>query len=274
MLEQTYPNIEIIVYDDCSTDNSLEILSRYDSKITVIVSEINAGRVFEGTNRMIEQARGKYIYTYDSDDWLEPNTIEESEKILESDPKIDYVYSAAYVHYDDGRCTEIWPVRDYTVAEAVRETFQRQGSGVIATKGLFRASFLKKHGYIQYLGSDVDTVSFLHYLKHGLRTKALNVPLRHYRVHSSSHTRYVALRVKAINSILRYIVANFDPRIYLPEMPENMRPKYLNRFFLEVADNYLNNRLPAFVAHHVTREEMLHCCAPLFESARIYSKGA
>ena len=79
MLSQTHRNLEIIVYDDCSTDESGDVLNRYADRIKIIRSDMNSGRVLEGTNRMIEEAKGKYIYFYDADDWLEPDTIAESE---------------------------------------------------------------------------------------------------------------------------------------------------------------------------------------------------
>ena len=61
MLSQTHRNLEIIVYDDCSTDESGDVLNRYTDRIKIIRSDMNSGRVLEGTNRMIEEAKGKYI---------------------------------------------------------------------------------------------------------------------------------------------------------------------------------------------------------------------
>mgnify|MGYP000943024946 FL=1 len=276
MLNQTHPSVEVIVCDDCSTDNSREILDGYKGRIRTILADSNSGRVLEGTNRMIQEARGKYIYMYDSDDWLEPETIAESVKLIELDPRIDYVYSGCYVHYEDGRPTETWPANEYkTAEEAVRETFLRQGSGVISTKGLCKATFLKKHGYIQYLGSDVDTINMLHYLRNGLKTKAINKPYRHYRVHKASHTHAIELRIRAINAVLRYIVAHFDAKVYMPRDCSVPRSEYLRVYFLNVVGQFLNNKLPGFIKMRaMPREEVLRYCAPLFESARIYAKGA
>ncbi|HNW47956.1 MAG TPA: glycosyltransferase family 2 protein [Thermotogota bacterium] len=275
MLNQTYPNIEVIVYDDCSTDESGETLNRYAGRIKMIRSDINNGRVLEGTNRMIEEANGKYIYLYDADDWLEPNAIEESVKTLESDPSIDYVYSGCYVHYEDGRPSEVWGVEDYDQLQAVRTTFERHGSSVVSSKGLMKTRFVKQHRYIQHLGCDVDTINVLHYLKHGLHIKALNKPLRHYRIHNGSHTHGIERRIRSINAILRYIVENFTASVYLPEGITNKRSEYLHGFFMAVASRYLNNQLPNFIKiNTIPREEMLRYCAPLFESARIYAKGA
>ena len=70
VLNQTYPNVEVIVIDDGSTDNTLDILSKYRNEIKVI-SQPNQG-VAKARNTGISAAAGKYIATLDADDrWLE-----------------------------------------------------------------------------------------------------------------------------------------------------------------------------------------------------------
>lgn len=74
ILNQTYKNWELIITDDCSSDNTLEILREYacaDSRIKFIRNETNSGAGFS-RNRSIDAAKGKYIAFLDADDlWLE-----------------------------------------------------------------------------------------------------------------------------------------------------------------------------------------------------------
>lgn len=73
VLNQTFRKIEIIIVNDCSTDNSLEILNHYeknDTRIRIINNKRNSGCLY---NRIlgINTAKGLYTLFLDSDDWLE-----------------------------------------------------------------------------------------------------------------------------------------------------------------------------------------------------------
>ncbi len=77
-INQTLKEIEIIVIDDASTDDSLQIIRHYESlddRIKVIAFAENQGNGF-GRNEAIRQAKGEYIMFLDSDDWLELNAAE------------------------------------------------------------------------------------------------------------------------------------------------------------------------------------------------------
>jgi len=70
ILSQTYTNYEIIIIDDCSTDNSIEILKNWEGKnhkIRVIYNKKNIG-VTRSRHIAITNAKGKYITSIDSDD--------------------------------------------------------------------------------------------------------------------------------------------------------------------------------------------------------------
>lgn len=77
IINQTYTNLEIILVDDGSTDNSLKICEDYsksDNRI-VIISKKNGG-VAEARNSGLEKAHGKYIAFVDSDDWIDHKAYE------------------------------------------------------------------------------------------------------------------------------------------------------------------------------------------------------
>ena len=78
LLKQTLKDIEIICIDDCSKDNTLEILenmAKEDSRVVVVKQETNQGSG-AARNLGISLAKGEYIYFLDPDDWVEPDLCE------------------------------------------------------------------------------------------------------------------------------------------------------------------------------------------------------
>ncbi|MGD1700497.1 tetratricopeptide repeat protein [Dapis sp. BLCC M229] len=78
LLAQTWKNIEIIVVDDCSNDNTCGVVTEYikqDDRIKLITKEINEG-AYPTRNRGLEVATGELITVHDSDDWSHPQKIE------------------------------------------------------------------------------------------------------------------------------------------------------------------------------------------------------
>ena len=73
VINQTYPNIEIICINDGSTDNSLEILQQYSDKITIISQE-NHGLAF-ALNIGIKQMKGDWFKWFSPDDIMYSYTI-------------------------------------------------------------------------------------------------------------------------------------------------------------------------------------------------------
>ena len=75
VLNQTYKNIEYIIIDGGSTDGTIEIIKKYESKISYWVSEPDKG-IYDAMNKGASKANGRYIAFLNSDDWYEENTIE------------------------------------------------------------------------------------------------------------------------------------------------------------------------------------------------------
>lgn len=79
ILGQTYRSFEIILLDDCSTDNSIEVLSRYENHEMVsalIVNNENSRSTFNQWKKGIELARGEIIWIAESDDYIDLNFLE------------------------------------------------------------------------------------------------------------------------------------------------------------------------------------------------------
>ena len=98
IISQTYENIEIIVVNDGSKDNSLNILKEYVKKSNKmkLVDKKNGG-VSSARNAGLKEATGEYITFVDSDDWLEKNAIE---IMLRNIKDFDIIQSSYYINAD------------------------------------------------------------------------------------------------------------------------------------------------------------------------------
>ena len=88
IIRQTYTNLEIIVIDDASTDETLrKILLFDDERITVKGFATNTGKI-GAVNEVLQKVKGEYVCFQDGDDWSETDRIELQVKQFENSPGI------------------------------------------------------------------------------------------------------------------------------------------------------------------------------------------
>jgi glycosyltransferase involved in cell wall biosynthesis len=98
VLAQTYANIEYIVGDDCSTDNTWQIIQEYkDARIKKYRNEINL-REYSNRNKAIEQATGKYLIFIDGDDVIYPHGIAYFVSQMEAYPSAAMAIQKNYIN--------------------------------------------------------------------------------------------------------------------------------------------------------------------------------
>jgi glycosyltransferase involved in cell wall biosynthesis len=98
VLGQTYQDFEVILLDDCSTDNSREILASYsgDRRVTVEFNMENSGGVFKQWNKGVLMARGRYIWIAESDDYADTRFLARMVPILEEQPEVTFAYCRSW----------------------------------------------------------------------------------------------------------------------------------------------------------------------------------
>ncbi|HVJ02138.1 MAG TPA: glycosyltransferase [Sphingomonas sp.] len=107
LFAQSFGDFELVVVDDCSTDDTRGVLARFDDpRIRVIASEVNQGPV-HARNRAFAEARGRYIAGLDQDDVCLPQRFERQVAWLDAHPESVLVASRALL-LENGE-TAHWP---------------------------------------------------------------------------------------------------------------------------------------------------------------------
>lgn len=98
-LNQTYTNIEVIVVDDGSNQETKAVLKKLESKITKLITQENQGQS-TARNIGIKEANGEYILVLDSDDYFEPTFCEKAIDVLKNrDVKLVTCYTKRFNNY-------------------------------------------------------------------------------------------------------------------------------------------------------------------------------
>lgn len=107
VLNQTYTNLELIIVEDCSKDNSLKLIKSFtDKRIRLFQNETNKGAAYS-RNFALKQAKGDYVAFLDGDDLWEKNKLEKQLDFMISN-KYDFSYTNYEVIDDSGNKTNIY----------------------------------------------------------------------------------------------------------------------------------------------------------------------
>lgn len=110
---QTYKNFEVILLDDCSKDNSRDILrdyaEKYSENTTMLFNDANQGKVFKQWNKGLQAAKGDLIWIAESDDYCKENFLEEMIKPFCYESVM--IAFARSVFMQDGE--KIWSTEEY-----------------------------------------------------------------------------------------------------------------------------------------------------------------
>lgn len=105
VIAQTYPNWELIIVDDGSTDNSVEVIKEYctnDSRISLYQHENNANKGLKETVLLgLEKTSTEWIAFLESDDSFEPTYLEEKVKIIEKYPDVNLIFNDVKMFGDE-----------------------------------------------------------------------------------------------------------------------------------------------------------------------------
>ena len=121
IVNQTYKNLEIIIVNDGTKDNSMRVVEKYlsDKRIKIINKE--NGGLSSARNKGMEEVTGEYISFVDSDDWIELDTYERLIKNLTNEDVI--IFNHSRVEDSTGEVIESKHIKDNEMIE-LQENFR------------------------------------------------------------------------------------------------------------------------------------------------------
>lgn len=209
ILAQTYPNFELVLVDDGSTDQSLDILKKYvekDSRVNLI-SQQNKG-VSGARNTGLQAAKGEYFLYVDADDWIEEDMIERLVSIgMREDADIvmcdsDHAEEKTDAFKETKLATEIWD-QDKQQLEFMKH---QRLTGMLWNK-LIRRSLAEGSHFNEKTGYGEDAEFLWQILKKSTKMAVTNMILYHHVLEqtSISHLSFSEKKYSAI-PMWEYIV--------------------------------------------------------------------
>ena len=150
---QTWPNLEILIGDDCSTDDTLEMVRRFAERhpnVRIIERDANLGWL-RNSNDLMANARGEMMFFAFHDDVVAPTYVEELVRALRAEPAAVLAFSDMEVHELDGtvdrHAFELLDGVDVAM-ERGRVMVRRPDGWWVPNRGLFRTAAFAEVGGI------------------------------------------------------------------------------------------------------------------------------
>ncbi len=182
VLDQTYNNIEILIIDDGSTDNSKKIISEYasDPRITTIFKK-NEGLI-SACNTALYNAKGKFIMRLDADDWLDENIVNILIENFKRDHDLELIFPDYYEVDKQGNIKNIFRRHNFKDIKLYDQS-AHGACTMFKTKTLIESG-----GYDEYFSCQDGVDVWLRYIKK-YKVKNINTPLFYYRMHENNLTK-------------------------------------------------------------------------------------
>ncbi len=190
VIQQTYKNLEIIIVDDNSTDNSLEVIEGYhDKRIRVLKLRKNSGAAI-ARNKGVEIATGDYLCFLDSDDYWVNDKIERQVKFI-SDNKYAFIYGD-YAYYNNGKAKKVCVPKSLNYKQLLKDTT------IFTSTVMFDMKLIQKSDIrMPNIRRGQDIVTWWNVLRKGIVAHATDGVLAYYRTgngSSLSHNKFKAIK--------------------------------------------------------------------------------
>ena len=178
---QSYSSWELLITDDCSNDNTIEIIreiTNIDQRVKLFSLKENSG-AGKARNNSIREAAGRYIAFCDSDDLWLPNKLETQLRFL-NDNQLDFTYSSYLTQDEDHKIIScIYAPNEITFKDILRNNYIGCLTAIYDTKRLGKI-------YMPHIRKRQDWVLWIKIVEKLYRVKGISEPLAIYTVRRNS----------------------------------------------------------------------------------------
>lgn len=226
-VNQTYKNIEIIVVDDGSDQETKSIINSQVANIDILITQNNCG-LSAARNRGIDKASGKFIQFLDGDDFLKPEKIDYSLKKLDNMDQENCIIISDFMLFNDEKQTLLPAYVDFkTIDFKFDQILYKwdENFSIPIHCGLFERNLFNDFRFSEKLRSKEDWVMWVNLFKKEPRVFFVDKPLVIYRVHSGSMTHSLNMFEDHM-SALEILKNNLSVEEY-----EKLLKKFVQRYY-------------------------------------------
>jgi len=237
ILGQSFDDFELIIIDDCSQDDTREVLQRYaarDSRVIARVNERNIGMV-HNWNACLQKSRGTYIKFVFGDDFLySPDALRKMVDTLDGDPSVSLVGSARNLVYEQSyRSSSLVTFPENSIisgAEVINRCLKEEQNLVgEPTAVMFRREQAMRGFDVRYR-QIVDMEMWFHLLEER-RFAYITEPLVSFRVHDSQQTAKNLLTMVFLDDY-KMLFQEYLPKPYIDLKAAQKRRIMFNMFYM------------------------------------------
>jgi len=254
VLIQNYQNIELMIINDGSTDNTEQIVKKFNDQRISYISQENAG-ASSARNNGIKRSNGEFIMILDHDDMMTPDFISQHLKAFEENPQADLVYCDDCLIDDKGNPVRVITRPEYTDRKHLIRDLFRCGFPVVPFRTCIKRDVFDKIGFFDEklkIAEDYDMIK--RFVKHGLVARHLKGDYYLRRIETNSLSRnHTAAKAKFHFDVVKSFTELFDYEQLFPDVQwdkivaENrqMHARFLFALtFMTIGQDYVKTNSP------------------------------
>ena len=186
IINQTYDNFEVILFDNCSSDKSKKITNNFkDDRIKYYRSEIKVP-LYKARNDAIRKTTGDFVAFLDVDDWWDKNYLTSRKELFEKND-YDFFYNNAFIFFERSKTFKIY--KNYNLPSGKIYNFLAKDYFVIISGLIIRKKIFDKIGNFDPNLNIIGDFDFVMRSSKFFNYHALNEPLIFYRVHKNNFSK-------------------------------------------------------------------------------------